>query len=95
MKISDQDVLKISELAKIKILPNEVPQIASELEKILEFVEQLNEIDCSGIEPLSTVTVAQAYERQDVVDDNNCLDDIVGNAPEQSSGMFVVPKIVE
>ncbi|MDR1032047.1 MAG: Asp-tRNA(Asn)/Glu-tRNA(Gln) amidotransferase subunit GatC [Holosporales bacterium] len=95
MKISDQDALKISELAKIKILPNEIPKVASELEHILEFVEQLNEIDCGGIEPLSTVTVDQAYEREDTVNDNSCAADIVDNAPEQSSSMFSVPKIVE
>jgi aspartyl-tRNA(Asn)/glutamyl-tRNA(Gln) amidotransferase subunit C len=95
MKISDRDVLKIAGLAKIKILSGEIPKIAAEVEKIIGFIDRLNEIDCEEVEPLSGITVNRAYEREDIVDDGDYADDIVGNAPEQASNMFAVPKIVE
>ena len=66
-----------------------------ELNGILGFVEQLSEVDVSGVESMTSVTPMAMKKRQDVVNDGNKADDIVANAPETDRNFFLVPKVVE
>ncbi len=95
MKISDEDVFKVAELSSISICPEEVSKIRSELEKIFGFIDQLNEVNCDNIEPLSNVSISKMPEREDVVTDGGCVDAILSNAPEKAANMFVVPKVID
>ncbi len=69
--------------------------MTGELNAILGFVEQLNEVDVSGVEPMTSVMPMAMKERQDVVTDGNKAADIVANAPETTENFFLVPKVVE
>ena len=73
-------------------------QITKELvmqNKIIGFIEQLNEVDTESVNPLSSVTGHNLPIREDVVDDGNKNNDVLENAPEKKSGYFVVPKVIE
>jgi aspartyl-tRNA(Asn)/glutamyl-tRNA(Gln) amidotransferase subunit C len=70
-------------------------RMTGELNAILGFVEQLNEVDVSGVEPMTSVIPMTLKERQDVVTDGNKAADIVANAPETGENFFLVPKVVE
>ena len=65
------------------------------LNKIIGFIEQLNEVDTDSVSPLSSVTGHNLPIREDVVDDGNKNNDVLENAPEKKSGYFVVPKVIE
>jgi len=66
-----------------------------ELNNILGWVEQLGEVDTAGVEPLTAVIENQLRLRDDVVNDGNCRDDILKNAPDAQHGFFAVPKVIE
>ncbi|RVA64140.1 Asp-tRNA(Asn)/Glu-tRNA(Gln) amidotransferase subunit GatC, partial [Mesorhizobium sp. M7A.F.Ca.CA.001.08.1.1] len=70
-------------------------RMTGELNAILGFVEQLNEVDVSGIEPMTSVTPMDMKKRQDVVTDGGKAADIVANAPATEENFFLVPKVVE
>jgi len=69
--------------------------MTGELNAILGFVEQLNEVDVSGVEPMTSVTPMEMKKRQDAVTDGNKAADIVANAPATEENFFLVPKVVE
>ena len=69
--------------------------IAGELTTILTWIEQLNEVDTTGVEPMSSVVAMQLPMREDVVTDANCRERILANAPQATGGFFAVPKVVE
>ena len=69
--------------------------MTGELNRILGFVEQLNEVDVAGVEPMTSVIPMEIKERQDVVTDGNKPEDIVANAPAASENFFLVPNVVE
>src|SRR5690606_40703904 len=69
--------------------------LARELSNILGWIEQLNEVDTTGVEPMTSVVRMELARRPDVVTDGNCRDKILANAPEVAQGFFAVPKVVE
>jgi aspartyl-tRNA(Asn)/glutamyl-tRNA(Gln) amidotransferase subunit C len=95
MAIDAATVRKVAHLARIKTPEDRLEPLARELNGILAWIEQLNEVDVEGVEPM-TSNVAQALRlRDDVVTDGNRVADVLGNAPRSADGFFVVPKVVE
>jgi aspartyl-tRNA(Asn)/glutamyl-tRNA(Gln) amidotransferase subunit C len=95
MSINHQTVRRIARLARIKVTDEEVPRLANELNGILGWIEQLNEVDVSGVEPMTSVVAMKMKWREDEVTDGGIPADIVGNAPQSEDNFFVVPKVVE
>lgn len=86
---------KVANLARLALTEQELSLYAGQMQNILKFVEQLNEVDTSGVEPLANVTEISLYLRDDVVTEGNQQQAILANAPEAMEGFFVVPKVVE
>ena len=95
MALDKAAVAHIAALARIKLSEAELEPLAGELSQILTWVEQLNEVDTTGVAPMASVAVAGLPMREDLVSDGNRRDDILGNAPRTARGFFVVPKVVE
>jgi aspartyl-tRNA(Asn)/glutamyl-tRNA(Gln) amidotransferase subunit C len=95
MSVDQATVRRIAHLARIAVTEEEVPHLQEELNAILAFVEQLGEVDVTGVEPMTSVTPMAMKKRQDVVDDGFYPDDVVGNAPATEDHFFLVPKVVE
>jgi aspartyl-tRNA(Asn)/glutamyl-tRNA(Gln) amidotransferase subunit C len=95
MSVDQNTVRRIAKLARIAVSEEEVPHLQGELNAILSFVEQLNEVDVAGIEPMTSVTPMVMKKRQDVVTDGGYPDQIVRNAPATDDNFFLVPKVVE
>ena len=95
MSLDKQTVAKVARLARIKMTDEELESYAPQLNTIIKFVEQLEEVDTDDVLPLpSSVDVALPL-RKDVVNDGDCQDDVLANAPESLEGFYVVPKVVE
>ena len=95
MSVDLKTVKRVAHLARIALSEDEAERMMGELNGILGFVEQLTEVDVSGVEPMTSVTPMAMKKRQDVVNDGNKADDIVANAPETDRNFFLVPKVVE
>jgi aspartyl-tRNA(Asn)/glutamyl-tRNA(Gln) amidotransferase subunit C len=95
MSMDTKTVQRIAHLARLKVPDEEIQSVANELGQILAFVEQLNEVDVEGIEPLASVNDNALRMRDDVVTDGACADAILSNAPEKTADFFVVPKVIE
>jgi len=95
MKIDDATVLHIARLARIRVDDAQAKRLVGELTAILQWVEQLNEVDTSGVEPMSCVIDTAMTMREDEVTDGGYPQDIVKNAAERADRFFVVPKVVE
>jgi aspartyl-tRNA(Asn)/glutamyl-tRNA(Gln) amidotransferase subunit C len=95
MEIDEGTVRRIARLARIRITDAEVEALEKELSGILDWVNQLNEVDTSDAEPMTRVTPMTLRRRPDVVNDGGMADAIVGNAPMSSDHFFLVPKVVE
>jgi aspartyl-tRNA(Asn)/glutamyl-tRNA(Gln) amidotransferase subunit C len=95
MSVDQTTVRRIARLARIAVTEVEVPHLQGELNAILGFVEQLNEVDVAGVEPMTSVTPMLMKKRQDVVSDGDDAERVLKNAPASEAGYFVVPKVVE
>ncbi len=95
MSVDTDTVKRVARLARIAVTPEEAERMTGELNTILGFVEQLNEVDVAGVEPMTSVTPMAMKKRQDAVTDGNKADDIVANAPATEENFFLVPKVVE
>jgi aspartyl-tRNA(Asn)/glutamyl-tRNA(Gln) amidotransferase subunit C len=95
MSVDIATVKRVARLARIAVSEEDAERMTGELNAILGFVEQLNEVDVSGVEPMTSVIPMTLKERQDVVTDGNKAADIVANAPETAENFFLVPKVVE
>jgi aspartyl-tRNA(Asn)/glutamyl-tRNA(Gln) amidotransferase subunit C len=95
MSIDTDTARKVAKLARIKVEEADLPALASEFNAILGFVEQLNEVDVEGVEPMTSVTPMRLKRRADVVTDGNQQKKILSNAPDAREGFFAVPKVVE
>ena len=95
MTIDQKTVARIAHLARLKIPEEEQAQVANELSKILEWMEQLNEVNVAGIEPLSGGNDLALRWREDVVNDGGKPEDILANAPAKTADFFTVPKVIE
>ncbi len=88
-------VRKVARLARIRTTEAEEETLTGELNKILAMVSELNAVDTTGVEPLTSVIDMALPRRADEVSDGNCQEQILANAPEATAGFFVVPKVVE
>lgn len=95
MSVDDATVKRVARLARLKVKDEDVPQLAGELNAILGFIEQLNEVDVSNVEPLTSVVTMKMKMRPDEVTDGHYPQKIVVNAPAQEDDFFMVPKVVE
>jgi aspartyl-tRNA(Asn)/glutamyl-tRNA(Gln) amidotransferase subunit C len=95
MSVDQNTVRRIAKLARIAVTDEEVPHLQGELNAILAFVEQLNEVNVEGVEPMTSVTPMVMKKRQDRVTDGGYPDQIVRNAPATEDDFFMVPKVVE
>jgi aspartyl-tRNA(Asn)/glutamyl-tRNA(Gln) amidotransferase subunit C len=95
MALDKATVARIAALARIRLSEAELEPLAGELSNILTWVEQLNEVDTSGVAPMASVAAARLPMREDKVADGGRREDILGNAPRTARGFFVVPKVVE
>jgi aspartyl-tRNA(Asn)/glutamyl-tRNA(Gln) amidotransferase subunit C len=95
MSVDANTVRRIARLARIAVAEKDVPHLQGELNAILDFVAQLDEVDVTGVEPMTSVTPMQMKKRQDVVTDGGIADKIVLNAPATEDHYFLVPKVIE
>ncbi|WP_062116444.1 Asp-tRNA(Asn)/Glu-tRNA(Gln) amidotransferase subunit GatC [Aureimonas sp. AU40] len=95
MSVDTATVRRVARLARIAVSDEDVATMEGELNAILGFVEQLREVDVSGVEPMTSVIPMQMKKRQDAVTDGHKAEDIVANAPATEDHYFMVPKVVE
>lgn len=95
MSVDAKTVKRIGRLARIRIEDSEVEKYQGELNAILGFVEQLGEVDVSGVEAMTSVTPMQLRRREDKITDGGYPDQVVKNAPLSEDDFFMVPKVVE
>jgi aspartyl-tRNA(Asn)/glutamyl-tRNA(Gln) amidotransferase subunit C len=99
MSLDKATVARIATLARIKVADTDLDRMAGELQTILDWVEQLNALDTSGVEPMTSVVEVTLPQRQDVVNDGGYADRILANAKDPvtvgEGGFFTVPKVVE
>ena len=95
MSIDVKTAAHVAKLARIRVDEERLPALAGEFNTILGFIEQLNEVDIQGVEPMVSVTPMRLKRRQDVVTEGNMADKILANAPDAREGFFAVPKVVE
>ncbi|AKS45448.1 aspartyl/glutamyl-tRNA(Asn/Gln) amidotransferase subunit C [Octadecabacter temperatus] len=95
MSIDIETARRVAKLARIAVPENELPELANEFSAILGFIEQLNEVDVDGIEPMTSVTPQRLKRRDDVVNDGGQQEAVLKNAPDAREGFFAVPKVVE
>ena len=95
MSIDIETARKVAHLARIKVEEDRLPALAQEFSNILDFIEQLNEVDVEGVEPMVSVTPMRLKRREDVVTDGGYPEKILSNAPDAREGFFAVPKVVE
>ncbi len=95
MSVDAATVRRIAHLARISVQEGEVAHLQGELNAMLAFVAQLEEVDVEGIEPMTSVTPMKMKERDDVVTDGGIADQIIKNAPAAEDHFFQVPKVVE
>jgi aspartyl-tRNA(Asn)/glutamyl-tRNA(Gln) amidotransferase subunit C len=95
MSLDHATVRRIASLARIRVEDHEVEHLCQELNGMLGWIEQLNEVDVSGIEPLAGAARIAAPMRPDLVTDGGYPDKVLSNAPDRSDDFYVVPKVVE
>jgi len=95
MSVSADQVRHIAKLARIAMSDAELERLVPELNAIIGWVEQLGEVDTEGVEPLTAVIDQKLRLRADIVDDGNCRDAVLANAPDAQHGFFAVPKVIE
>lgn len=95
MSVDLQTVKRVARLARIAVSEEDAERMTGELNAILGFVEQLNEVDVEGVEPMTSVIPMAMKKRPDVVNDGGKAVDIVANAPATDENFFLVPKVVE
>ena len=95
MSVDKATVARIARLARINVPEDRQDQLASELNGILDWIAELNEVDTDNVEPLASVTGHGLPRRTDEVTDGDRVDEVLANVPETAGGFFVVPKVVE
>ena len=95
MSIDKDTAARVAKLARIKVEEEALPALAEEFNTILGFIEQLNEVDVEGVEPMTSVTPQKLKRRVDNVTDGDQQDKALSNAPDAREGFFAVPKVVE
>jgi aspartyl-tRNA(Asn)/glutamyl-tRNA(Gln) amidotransferase subunit C len=95
MALDKATVAHIAALARIRLSEAELEPLVGELSQILTWVEQLNEVDTSGVVPMASVAASGLPMREDRVTAGDCREAILGNAPRRARGFLAVPKVVE
>jgi aspartyl-tRNA(Asn)/glutamyl-tRNA(Gln) amidotransferase subunit C len=95
MSVDLATVKRVARLARIAVSEEESERMRDQLNGILGFVAQLDEVDVAGVEPMTSVVEMTMKKRPDVVTEGNRVADIVANAPLTEDGFFMVPKVVE
>jgi aspartyl-tRNA(Asn)/glutamyl-tRNA(Gln) amidotransferase subunit C len=95
MSLDPATVRRIAKLARIRVDEGQVEALRTDLNSILGWIEQLNEVDVEGVEPLTGGTRMALRLRADVVDDGGRAEAVLGNAPDRAGDYFAVPKVVE
>ena len=95
MSIDTKTAAHVAKLARIQVEPKRLPELADEFNAVLGFIEQLNEVDVDGVEPMVSVTPMRLKRRIDGVTDGDQQDRVLANAPDAREGFFAVPKVVE
>jgi aspartyl-tRNA(Asn)/glutamyl-tRNA(Gln) amidotransferase subunit C len=95
MSIDENTAARVARLARIRVEAAALPALAADFNTILGFIEQLNEVDVDGVEPMTSVTPQRLKRRADVVTDGDQQAKILSNAPDAREGFFAVPKVVE
>ena len=95
MSIDTATAARVAKLARIAVPQDDLPKLADELNGIIAFMEQLNEVDVEGVEPMTSVTPQRLKRREDVVTDGGQQEAVLKNAPDAREGFFAVPKVVE
>ena len=95
MSIDESTAARVAKLARIKVDPDALPALAGEFNTILGFIEQLNEVNVDGVEPMTSVTPQRLKRRVDTVTDGDQQERVLANAPDAREGFFAVPKVVE
>ena len=95
MSVDDKTVRRIAHLARIAVADDEAEHLRGEINAILAFVEQLSEVDVTGIEPMTSVTPMVIKKRPDVVTEGGDVDAVLRNAPATENNYVLVPKVVE
>lgn len=95
MSITKETVKKVASLARLRLSEPEIDKYAGQLNKIVGFIEQLNEVNTDNVDPLPSPVDIKLGMRKDAVNDGACADAVLANAPEAVEGFFVVPKVVE
>ncbi|MGD0418376.1 MAG: Asp-tRNA(Asn)/Glu-tRNA(Gln) amidotransferase subunit GatC [Xanthobacteraceae bacterium] len=95
MSVDAETVRRVAHLARVAVAGDEVEHLRGELNAMLAFVEQLAEVDVTGVEPMTSVTPMAMKMRNDEVTVGGIADDIMANAPAREDHFFLVPKVVE
>ena len=95
MSVDEKTVRRVARLARIKVADADLPKLAGELNAMLTFVEQLNEVNVENVEPLTSVVEQNMKKRKDVVTDGRYAKAITQNAAASEDDFFMVPKVVE
>ena len=95
MKIDKNTINKIAKLSRIKLEEKEADSLIKDLNSILDWVEQLNEVNTEKIEPLSNISLSKLPQREDIAENKNNSKEILSNAPDKLEGYFAVPKVIE
>ena len=95
MSVDIATVKRVARLSRLAVTDEDAQRMVGELNVILGFVEQLNEVDVTGVEPMTSVIAMEMKKRADVVTDGGKAADVVANAPATEEGFFLVPKVVE
>lgn len=93
--ISDETIEYVGILAKLELSAEEKEQAKADMGRMLDYIDKLGELDTTGVEPLSHVFPVQNVFREDVVTNSDMREELLGNAPEQKDGMFMVPRTFE
>ncbi|ALV29025.1 Asp-tRNA(Asn)/Glu-tRNA(Gln) amidotransferase subunit GatC [Pannonibacter sp. Q-1] len=95
MSVDINTVKRVARLARLKVSDADAERMTGELNSILQFVEQLDEVNIEGVEPLTSVVAQTMKKRADGVTDGGYAADVVANAPATEDNFFMVPKVVE
>ena len=95
MKIDKNTINKIAKLSRIKLEEKEAVSLIRDLNSILDWVDQLNEVNTEKVEPLSNISLSNLPKREDISENKNDSKEILSNAPDKLEGYFAVPKVVE
>ncbi len=95
MPLDKSTVRNIAHLARLKVPDDELGHLAGELSHILDWVEQLGEVDTEGVAPMASVVEVALPRRPDEVTDGDCREEVIANAPDPEKGFYAVPKVIE